>query len=207
MRAAGWLFGLAVLPWVAWAGGDFVKIANDGSELPKEAALGSRAADWGCVRDRRTGFLWEVKTADGGLRGADWTYSWLMEDGSANGGTVGVANGGHCGGRGGCDTQSYAAAVNTMPSWPGASSRGLCGFSDWRLPRRAEMRSIMDYRLSGPAMDPLFFPNTRSNIYWTASPYAVGSDRAWYTNARYGDFDWDGKGQAYRVRLVRGEER
>jgi len=47
----------------AGAGGfDFTKIANNGSELPVSATLGSGSTDWACTRDNVTGLIWEVKT-------------------------------------------------------------------------------------------------------------------------------------------------
>ena len=54
------------------AGFDYTKIANDGSELPADAPLGSAAGEWACTRDNATGLVWEVKTDDGGLRDMDW---------------------------------------------------------------------------------------------------------------------------------------
>ena len=44
------------------AGFDFTKIANNGSELPVSAELGSGPTDWACTRDNVTGLIWEVKT-------------------------------------------------------------------------------------------------------------------------------------------------
>jgi hypothetical protein len=44
------------------AGFDFTKIANNGSELPISAELGSGPTDWACTRDNVTGLIWEVKT-------------------------------------------------------------------------------------------------------------------------------------------------
>ncbi|CAK0752417.1 conserved exported hypothetical protein [Gammaproteobacteria bacterium] len=58
------------------AGFDFTKIANDGSELPASAVLGTGPKDWACTRDNVTGFLWEVKTNDGGVRDKYNTYTW-----------------------------------------------------------------------------------------------------------------------------------
>ena len=54
----------------------YTKIANDGSELPDSAKLGSKPKEWACTQDNKTGLIWEVKTPDRGLR--DWhkTYTW-----------------------------------------------------------------------------------------------------------------------------------
>ncbi len=57
------------------AGFDYTKIANDGSELPATATLGSGPQDWACTRDNVTGLIWEVKTDDAGVRDKDNRYS------------------------------------------------------------------------------------------------------------------------------------
>jgi hypothetical protein len=49
----------------------YTKIANDGSELPDSATLGTNPTDWACTKDNKTGLIWEVKTDDGGLRDKD----------------------------------------------------------------------------------------------------------------------------------------
>ncbi|MEE4379693.1 MAG: hypothetical protein V2J55_19570 [Candidatus Competibacteraceae bacterium] len=38
-------------------GFDFTKIANDGTELPDSAALGTNPGDWACTRDNVTGLI------------------------------------------------------------------------------------------------------------------------------------------------------
>src|SRR5690606_34936481 len=68
------------------AGFDYTKIANDGSELPPDAALGSGPGDWACTRDNVTGLVWEVKTDDGGQRDKDWLYTWYYANPADNGG-------------------------------------------------------------------------------------------------------------------------
>jgi hypothetical protein len=57
---------------------DYTKIANDGSELPATATLGSGPQDWACTRDNVTGLIWEVKTDDGGIRDKDNTYNFYQ---------------------------------------------------------------------------------------------------------------------------------
>lgn len=53
----------------------YTKIANDGSELTKDAKFGKGKKDWACTRDNNTGLIWELKTNDGGLRDLKNTYS------------------------------------------------------------------------------------------------------------------------------------
>ncbi|MCP4697528.1 MAG: DUF1566 domain-containing protein [Gammaproteobacteria bacterium] len=58
----------------------------------------------------------------------------------------------------------------------------LAGHTDWRLPSRQELISIVAYGRYDPAIDTDFFPDTRSNSYWSAS-YWTGS---WSEEIDYG---------------------
>ncbi|CAK0763599.1 conserved exported hypothetical protein [Gammaproteobacteria bacterium] len=58
------------------AGFDFTKIANNGNGLSSSVTLGANPGDWACTRDNVTGLTWEVKTADGGMRDLNHTYTW-----------------------------------------------------------------------------------------------------------------------------------
>ena len=63
----------------------------------------------------------------------------------------------------------YCAAL-TFPSG---------GYSDWRLPDRRELMSIVDFGRIIPSIDTTYFPNCRSSYYWSSSPYAYHSLYAW----------------------------
>ncbi len=49
----------------------------------------------------------------------------------------------------------------------------------WRLPTRPELESIIDLSHSSPAIDTTRFPDTKNDWYWTSTPCAWSSDRAW----------------------------
>jgi hypothetical protein len=145
-----------------WAGFDFTKLNSRGEDL------GNAASQWDCVRDNRTGLIWEVKTDDDGLRDRFSTYSWYFSQQQIlTGGDVGTANGGQCGGGISCDTQSYIEAVNQT---------GLCGRNaNWRLPTPEELRSINDYSKgynTRPTLDQDYFVNDPAVL--DSSLYATG---------------------------------
>lgn len=171
------------------AGFSFTKIDANGNELAPDAS------QWSCVKDNVTGYIWEVKTDDGGLRDNDNTYTWYNSTGSNDGGSAGTPDGGNCPSAGQCDTEKYVANIN---------AQSLCGYSDWRLPAREVLRSIVDYSRVSPAIDTAYFINTRSSYYWSSSPIASSSHGAWYVNVYNGGDSTSSRNGHRRVRLVRG---
>lgn len=77
--------------------------------------------------------------------------------------------------------------------------------TDWRLPDRDELASIIEQRCFSPAVNEAIFPNTSSNWYWSSTLDPHYSFVAWYITFYNGradsGFRTDSNG---RVRLVRG---
>ena len=120
----------------------FTKLDANGNALP------ATATNHSCVQDNITGLMWEVKTADGGLRDKGWTYTWYSSI-IPNGAPNNVPSGGTCQTAGRCDTEKFVADVNTA---------GLCGHNDWRLPNPQELAGIVDYGIASPG--PVMIPTT-----------------------------------------------
>ncbi len=179
------------------AGFDFTKIANDGSDLPASAELGSGPNDWACTRDNVTGLVWEVKVDDRThLRHRDHRYSWYdpsSPDGYPGGQNLGVCTGGDC------DTTGFVQAVNAV---------GLCGASDWRMPTPRELQGIVDYARFGPAIDTGYFPNTPLGTgasFWSGAPLAhYKANSSWRVSFQHGTVSVVGRSSGSRVLLVRG---
>jgi len=151
-----------------------------------------------CLRDMRTGLIWELKSDREGLH--DWrnTYSWFNPTQAHRELDYrGTADAGRCSGSR-CDTWDVVAAVN---------AEKFCGFDDWRMPSKDEMFSISDLRKaeSPPTIDIEYFQHSQAAEYWTANDYSFQPDSAWVWNFQYGHDRVDWKKSPKLVRLVRGE--
>lgn len=105
------------------------------------------------------------------------------------------------------DTTFTRAAVSTYIGAVNGSGE-LCGLTDWRMPTRRELLSIVDHGQSLPAVDLRFFPNTASAPYWAHELDLSASvpQRHWTVDFTHGDSSTGSESTLnLRVRLVRGE--
>jgi hypothetical protein len=87
-------------------------------------------------------------------------------------------------------------------------SLNLAGFSDWLLPTKKELMSIVDYSIPypGPTINSAYFPNTKSYPYWVSTTSAYwGPVSEWLVHFGYGyvNTNWMYQDRFY-VRCVRG---
>jgi len=106
-------------------------------------------------------------------------------------------------------TMTFTAASAGDPQSAVAQARAYCtglglgGFTDWRLPTRLELLSIVDHTRVKPAIDETVFPGTPPKPFWTGT-------RQPFPNQQYaidfgdGDITYDGDiGSPVYARCVR----
>lgn len=103
-----------------------------------------------------------------------------------------------------------AAVSPTTYTWADAKAYCgalvLAGHSDWRLPSRIELVSLVDFTIArpGPTIDASAFPNAPSGTFWTASTRALQeTSSAWYVLFDTGFVFTDLMSLAHSVRCVR----
>ena len=165
----------------------YTKLDANGNELPDSAE------SWAMVRDNVTGLIWEEKTNKddvenyGDPHDADNRYSWYDPDPATNGG--------HAGTESDHDTVDYIEALNNA---------NFGGHSDWRLPSKRELQSIVNYSVPNLAVDVSFFANTVPFDYWSSTTYANKEETAGIVRFSYGADDYFPKSHWHHVRAVRG---
>ncbi len=178
------------------AGFDFTKISNSGQVLPATAQLGSGPNEWACTLDNVTGIMWEVKVDDAShMRHKDHRYTWYFTNtpGGSPGSQGDTSTCSNTLGGQNCNTENYIFRANQT---------GLCGYTDWRMPKIKELESIVHHGRSDPAIDIMYFPNTTSSNFWSASPSPWFG--AWYVLFNGGYSNTYPRSYAYNVRLARG---
>ncbi len=129
---------------------DFVKLSNEGEVLDFENS------NWSCVLDQKTSLVWEVKGETEGLQYTMNTYTWFDGDTGRKNNMYSK----NCFWGEGCNTQSYIDDINEAQ---------LCTYSNWRLPTRDELKTIINYYADDDILIDLdFFPNTQMGTYWTS---------------------------------------
>ena len=78
----------------------------------------------------------------------------------------------------------------------------LGGHSDWRLPNKKELLSIVDYSSYNPSINTTF-DHTTSSYYWSSSTDANDASHAWFVNFYYGYTGYGAKSNSGYVRCVR----
>lgn len=216
------------------------RVRVDTNQLTLAIAADARFTDNadGTITDHQTGLMWEKKVAlddspnEANLNDADNRYSWSgrcsisfanCQPNSAAAAACGAEAGcAECGvGEGTCIAPSHDTIWEWLVQLNGAN---FAGHSDWRIPSRDELLSIVTYDLpTEPAVDSALHAATCSGAcmeladpacsctqawdYWSASAYVLmpHHEMAWAVFFRDGRVAMDEKGNSNLfVRAVRG---
>ncbi len=102
----------------------------------------------------------------------------------------------------------WASESVAVPNWKAAQKvpgkLSVAGFRDWRMPSVEELFCLADRARVSPAIDTAFFPDTKSDWYWTSTVYAPSpGDCAWSVGFGDGGSGWDDQNNEGFVRAVR----
>ncbi|MEB2283137.1 MAG: hypothetical protein B6D46_03160 [Polyangiaceae bacterium UTPRO1] len=148
----------------------------------------------GTITDNVTGLMWEKKSDDGSIHDKDNMYAW------------GTASPPYT--MNGTMVTTFLAALN--------AGGGFAGHTDWRIPNRFELESLLDLENVNPAVNSVFNTSctggctvttcscTQSFSYWSSTTYQNLPDLAWYVTFNFGIVNGTGKSSLNYVRAVRG---
>lgn len=85
-----------------------------------------------------------------------------------------------------------------------AGKQAFAGHTDWRLPNKNELETILEESCNSPAINPRVFPVTPPVYFWTSSPYSGLANGAWSIDFGFGSVNASVKSGSLMVRLVRG---
>jgi hypothetical protein len=140
----------------------------------------------GMVTDNNTGLVWQKcsvgQNNDTICSGDGLKYNWYQAFGT------------------------YDATYNTSYQ-DVCGSLNLGGHTNWRLPTKKELVSIVDYSFQpqGATIKSAYFPNTYMDFYWSSTTDAIGQEHAWFLDFFDGHvFIHEKRAAAEYVRCVRG---
>jgi hypothetical protein len=96
------------------------------------------------------------------------------------------------------DVLDWAGALNA------ADQATDAGHSDWRVPNRNELGSIIETRCHGSAINGAIFPASPTTGFWTSSPLSGQAEQAWSIDFDLGIVQPQAQDTEQALRLVRG---
>ena len=100
---------------------------------------------------------------------------------------------------------TYHATYNST-SQDVCGELNLGGYSDWRLPSKKDLITLVDYSGQSPTINATYFSNTKGGLYWSSTTHDYNPLYAWYVAFYYGFADYFNRDSdsIFYVRCVRG---
>jgi len=96
--------------------------------------------------------------------------------------------------------KTYATNKTWQQALAYCESLSYGGHSDWRLPNKKELMSLVNYERFNPASD---FPDMPLSGFWSSSTYVYGTDYAWPVDFSTGYVGSNNKTSGSVARCVR----
>ena len=167
----------------------------------------ANGASGGGGRLLKTGQFTELSSGDDGTYKAGIAFSYQTDDPAGNGEIVTIDN--VTGLMWASDSNEAGCFNGQTATWSEAitycNDLTFAGYSDWRLPNVRELKSLVDYGATTPAINEVYFPNMPGTIvFWTSTTHVTYSDVAWAIRFSYGIAVDYLKFKSFYLRSVRG---
>ena len=76
--------------------------------------------------------------------------------------------------------KEYARDKTWQEALSYCENSNYAGYTNWRVPNKNELASLLNYKLPLPISDFPGIPNEQWLYFWSSSTYAGSTDNAWY---------------------------
>lgn len=180
--------------------------ATNGVAWPSQRFVAGSGATADCITDKLTGLMWPKNGSIGFSNGSS-PYTPLATPELSNTNAY----------RNKVTWSGTVSSKEVFTAITNLNTEKLCGYSDWRLPNKVELKSLINYgavnpadwlmygtgNVSSTACDGACFTNVQADFYWSSSSYAPNTNNAWCVDFNDGDVSANYRDSSHYVWPVR----